>query len=136
MKLEVEDNVITTSDYAVIMDQCFMHRRSHTVAIRCGRYFQLYNIQKAFPHLTDEAAATANNAFVASRLDYGLPNCSLYNFKIKNPELCISYPNRNQPQRFLLIDRLIDFIYIRQKPEKAAIAYLAGDLKESTSHQY
>ncbi len=27
-----------------------------------------------------------------------------------------------------LIDWLIDFIYIRGKPEKAAIAYLAGDL--------
>ncbi len=29
----------------------------------------------------------------------------------------------------LLIDELIDFIYISGKPEKAAIVYLAGDLK-------
>ncbi len=31
--------------------------------------------------------------------------------------------------RGILIDWLIDFIYIKGKPEKAAIAYLTGDLK-------
>ena len=92
--MEVGDSVVTLSkevkNLGVIFDQSLTYR-SYTMAVSRGAYFQLYNIQKARPHLTDDAAATAINDFVATRLDYanallyGLPKCVLYNLqKIQN----------------------------------------------------
>ena len=92
--LEVEGSTIYPSKEArnlgVIFDEDLSYH-SHVAALSKAAYYQLYNIQQVRPSLTKEAAATAINAFVTSKLDstnavlHGLPRCVTYKLqKIQN----------------------------------------------------
>jgi hypothetical protein len=94
LQFEIGGNTIVLSsevkNLGVIFDQN-LNFKSHVSAVSRGAYYQLYNIQKIRPNLTEEAAHLAVNAFVTTRLDYansllyGLPNCVLYNLqKVQN----------------------------------------------------
>lgn len=87
VSIDIGNCILTPSqevkNLGVIFDQN-LSLRSHVSSVSRAGFYQLYNIQRARPSLTEEAAELAINAFVHSKLDYanalyyGLPKCILY----------------------------------------------------------